>query len=104
MRYYKAGRMRGVLRRLTRSGGFRLVQLNVVGWAALLVPGATLGLVTARLRGAPVIAGAAIGALAAWVFGLVVDTARWRASDICFSCPSVPRATLDRLVEELHAG
>ncbi|MEO5900895.1 MAG: hypothetical protein ABIR68_12315, partial [Ilumatobacteraceae bacterium] len=42
--------------------------------------------------------------LAAWVFGLVVDTARWRASDICFSCPSVPRATLDRLVEELHAG
>ena len=102
MRYSRAGRVRGVLRRWTRSGGFRMVQLNVVGWAALLVPGATLGLVGARLGGAPVLAGAAVGAVVAWALALVVDMVRWRASDICFSCPDVSRATLDRVVGELH--
>jgi hypothetical protein len=79
-----------------------MVQLNVVGWAALLVPGATLGLVTARLVGVSVMAGAAVGATVAWALALVVDTVRWRGSDICFSCPDVPRATLDRVVGELH--
>ena len=81
-----------------------MVQLNFVGWAALLVPGAILGLVTARLGGASAMAGAAVGAVAAWALGLVVDTVRWRASEICFSCPDVPRAALDRLVGELQVG
>ena len=103
MRYSRAGRVRGVLRRWVRSGGFRMVQLNVVGWVALLVPGVTLGLLTARLGGESAMVGAAVGAVAAWVLGMVVDTARWRASDICFSCPDVPRAALDRLVDHLHA-
>jgi len=102
MRYSRAGRVRGVLPRCTRSGGFRMVQLNVVGWAALLVPGAILGLVTSRLRSASVTMGAAIGAVISWALGLVIDTVRWRASDICFSCPDVPRAALDRLVGELR--
>ncbi len=48
--------------------------------------------------------GAAIGAVIAWALGLVIDTVRWRASDICFSCPDVPRAALDRLVGELQTG
>ena len=102
MRYSRAGGVRGALRRRARSGGFRMVQLNIVGWAALLVPGATLGLVAAVLGGASVLAGAAVGAVVVWTFALVVDTVRWRASDICFSCPDVPRAALDRLVGELH--
>ncbi len=79
-----------------------MVQLNVVGWAALLVPGATLGLATAWFSEAPMLAGAAVGATVAWTLALVVDTVRWRASYICFSCPDVPRAALDRLVGELH--
>lgn len=79
-------------------------KLNVVGWAALLVPGATLGLVGARLGGASVMGGAAVGGVAAWALALVVDTVRWRASDICFSCPDVPLAALDRVVGELQAG
>lgn len=102
MRYSSAGRVHGVLRRWMRSGGFRMMQLNVVGWAALLVPGATLGLATAWFGGASVLAGAAVGAAVAWALALVVDTVRWRASDICFSCPDVPRAALDRVVGELH--
>jgi len=102
MRYSKAGRVRGVLRRWTRSGGFRMVHLNVIGCAALLVPGATLGLVGARLGGASLLEGAAVGAAAAGALALVVDTVRWRASDICFSFPDVPCATLDRVVGELR--
>ena len=102
LRYSRAGRVRGVLRPWTRSGGFRMVRFNVVGWAALLVPGATLGLVAAWLRRASVMTGAAIGAAIAWALGIVIDTVRWRASDICFSCPDVPRNTLDRLVGELQ--
>jgi hypothetical protein len=81
-----------------------MVRLNVVGWAALLVPGATLGLLTAWFGGVSVLAGAAVGAAVAWALALVVDTVRWRGSDICFSCPDVPRATLDRIVGELQAG
>lgn len=102
MRYYGAGRVRAALRRWARSGGFRMVQLNVVGWAALLVPGGTLGLATAWFGGASVLAGAAVGATVAWALALVVDTVRWRASDICFSCPDLSRDALDRLVGELH--
>jgi hypothetical protein len=104
MRYSRAGRARGVLRCWSRSGGFRMVQLNVVGWAALLVTGATLGLLTAWCGGASVLAGVAVGAAVAWALALVVDTVRWRGSDIYFSCPDVPRATLDRVVRELQAG
>ncbi len=102
LRYSRAGRARGVLRRWSRSGGFRMVQLKVAGWAALLVPGATLGLATAWFGGKSALAGAAVGAAVAWALALVVDTVRWRASDICFSCPDLPRAALDRLVGELH--
>jgi hypothetical protein len=79
-----------------------MVQLNVVGWAALLVPGAAVGLATAWFGGASVLAGAAVGATVAWALALVVDTVRCRASDICFSCPDLSRDALDRLVGELH--
>lgn len=79
-----------------------MVQLNVLGWAALLVPGATVGLATAWFGGASVLAGAAVGAAVAWALALVVDTVRWRASDICFSCPDLSRDALDRLVGDLH--
>lgn len=65
-------------------------------------PAAILGLVAARLCSASTMMGAAIGAVIAWALGLVIDTVRWRASDICFSCPDLPRATLDRAVAELH--
>lgn len=47
-RYVRAGRVRGAMRRVLRSGGFRMVHLNVVGWVALLVPAAAVGLLAAR--------------------------------------------------------
>ena len=42
------------------------------------------------------------GALAAWLVGLVVDSLRWRASTIVFSCPAVPVKSLERLVQDLR--
>jgi hypothetical protein len=61
-----------------RTGGFRTVELNPAGWAALLVPGAVVGAGAALARGAPVASGAAAGSLAAWAAGLVADGVRWR--------------------------
>lgn len=87
---------------LRRSGGFRTVQLNVVGWGALLVPSALLGALIARLLELSVISGLAIGAISAWAIGLVVDYARWRASSITYSCPDLLRSVLDRLVDDLR--
>jgi len=78
------------------------VQLNVVGWGALLVPAALLGALIAGLLNWSVIWGLAIGAIAAWCFGLVVDHARWRASAITYNCPDPLRSVLDRLVDDLR--
>jgi hypothetical protein len=100
--YHRAGRASEVRWLLRRSGGFRTVQLNVVGWSALLVPSALLGALIARLLEWSVIRGVAIGAIAAWRTGLVVDGARWRASSITYNCPDLSRAVLDRLVDDLR--
>ncbi len=78
------------------------MQLNVVGWGALLVPAALLGALIAGLLDWSVIWGLAIGAIAAWCFGLVVDRTRWRASSITYNCPDLSRSVLDRLVDDLR--
>ena len=79
-----------------------MVQLNVVGWGALLIPSAVLGALIARLLEWPVICGLAIGAIVAWCVGLVVDDARWRANSITYNCPDLSRLVLDRLVDDLR--
>lgn len=79
-----------------------MVQLNVVGWVALLIPSALLGALMARLVDWSVIRGLAIGAIAAWCIGLVVDYTRWRASSITYNCPDLSRSVLDRLVDDLR--
>ncbi|MEP7114537.1 MAG: hypothetical protein ABI862_14825 [Ilumatobacteraceae bacterium] len=78
------------------------MELNVVGWGALLVPAALLGALIAGLLDWSVIRGLAIGAIAAWCFGLVVDHARWSASSITYNCPDLSRSVLDRLVDDLR--
>ena len=78
------------------------MQLNVVGWGALLIPAALLGALIAGLLDWSVIGGLAIGAIAAWCFGLVVDHARWRVSSITYNCPDLSRSVLDGLVADLR--
>ncbi len=79
-----------------------MVHLNAVGWSALLISSAVLGALIARLLDWSVIWGLAIGAIAAWCIGLVVDHARWRASSITYNCPDLSRSVLDRLVDDLR--
>ena len=103
-RCHRAGPIRQVLRRLLgRSGGFRMVQLNLAGWAALLAPGVAVGVLMGYLLGGHVLVVALAGALLAWLVGLVVDSLCWRASTILFSCPAVPVESLERLVQDLRA-
>jgi hypothetical protein len=63
--------------RRRRTGGFRAVQLNVVGWAALLVPGGLAGTLIALRLHLPLLPGAVVGGLVAWATGLVLDSRKW---------------------------
>jgi hypothetical protein len=63
--------------RRRRAGGFRAVQLNVVGWAALLAPGGLAGLLIALRFHLPPVPGAVVGGLVAWATGLVLDSGKW---------------------------
>lgn len=40
-------------REFRRTGGFRTVELNTVGWAAVFAPGAAIGFAVGRVIGRP---------------------------------------------------
>jgi hypothetical protein len=63
--------------RRRRTGGFRAVQLNVVGWTALLAPGGLAWMLIALRFGLPPLPGAVVGALVAWATALVLDSRKW---------------------------
>jgi hypothetical protein len=54
-------------------GGFKTVDLNVVGWAVLLGPGVALGAATAVVADLPVFPAVVFGAIAAFVTGRILD-------------------------------
>jgi hypothetical protein len=60
-----------------RGGPFRMFELNVVGWSALLAPPALVGGVVAVGVGRPVAVGALAGAGAALVVAVAWDRRRW---------------------------
>jgi hypothetical protein len=80
-----------------------MVQLDVVGWFALLAPASTAGAFLAHCSGRGRVNGAVSGAGVAWLMGVVVDSLRWRRCAVSFNCPDVPVEELERLVERLHA-
>lgn len=59
------------------TGGFRAVQLNAIGWVALLLPGGLAGMLIALLFGFPSLLGAVFGGLVAWTTALVLDSRKW---------------------------
>jgi len=68
-----------------RRGPFRMARLNLVGWAALLVPPALLGGVASQtMRRSPAV-GALGGAGAVLAVAVVWDRWRWRNSSVSFS-------------------
>ena len=67
------------------GGPFRMMELNVVGWSALLAPPAVVGGVVALALGRPVAVGALGGAGAALVFAVACDRRRWSNSVVSVS-------------------
>lgn len=63
--------------RRPRTGGFRAVQLNAVGWCALLVPSGLAGMLIALRFRLPPLPGAVVGGLVAWATALVFDARKW---------------------------
>lgn len=61
LRYHRAGKLRKVGGLILRSGGFRTIQLNFVGWSVLLMPGIAAGLLVALLLNSRLLVGAALG-------------------------------------------
>jgi len=56
-----------------RQGGFASVQLNAVGWLALLSPGVVLGLLIARLTTSSFVAWGLAGGFAIWFVAVLLD-------------------------------
>lgn len=85
-----------------RQGGFRYNELNLAGWAAVLLPGAVGGLAAGRLWGAPVWLTTIAGMVVSWVLALVVD--RWQGArrPVTIEVSDLGLATVDRLVAELR--
>ncbi len=65
------------LRERRSFGGFRSVELNLVGWATLVAAGVAAGGLSA-VAGTPIRIALPAGVVAAWLVALVLDTVRWR--------------------------
>ncbi len=85
-----------------RGGPFRMVELNVVGWAALLAPPALAGGVAPLVVGWHPTVGALAGAGAALVVAVAWDRWRWRNSVVSVSS-DVDLEQLRRVAERLRA-
>lgn len=68
-----------------RGGPFRMMELNVVGWSALLAPPALIGGLGALALGRPVAVGALGAAGAAFVVAVAWDRWRWWNSVVSVS-------------------
>lgn len=68
-----------------RGGPFQMMELNVVGWSALLAPPAVVGGVVALALGRPVAVGALGGAGAALVVAVAWERWRWSNSGVSVS-------------------
>lgn len=85
-----------------RGGPFRMIQLNAVGWSALVGPPAVAGGVASLAVGRLRAVGALGGAGAAFVVAVVWDRWRWWNSAVSVSS-DLELAELRRVVECLRA-
>lgn len=84
------------------GGPFRMMELNVVGWSALLAPSAVVGGVVALALGRPVAVGALGGAGAALAVAVAWDRWRWSNSVVSVSS-NLDLDALRGVVERLRA-
>lgn len=103
--FSKAGFMNPWQQRL-RQGGFLSVELNAVGWVAVIGPGVVLGLLYARLTDRSFVVWGLLGGLAIWLAAVVVDNLRYgRRPGRYVHTPPLSPDTLERFSEATrHAG
>ena len=89
--------------RFRRSGGFRMVQLNAVGWLAVLTPGVALGVAIAAVVRWSLLLGAVVGGLFSWVVAVAVDTFRWRNSSMGVDVTDLDLAIVQAAIADLRA-
>ena len=88
-----------------RTGGFRTVELNAVGWLAVLAPGGFAGFIFGLVTNKHVLAMILLGVVAAWGVGLIVDYSKWRQSGIGFDITDLSENDRLQLVTRLeHDG
>ena len=102
-----ASRQSQALRRLAcfgRCGGFRMIELNLAGWLAVLAPGVLIGVVVAEVLGGDRLVGGALGLSLWWGTALTVDFFRWRQSGIAWQvddhCRGAVGVAVGQLVED----
>lgn len=84
-----------------RTGGFRQADLNAAGWAAVLAPGAAVGLVFAIGFDQPLIVGVVAGATFSWLIALSVDRWRWLRSDCGYDISDLSTEATEDLTTRL---
>ena len=87
--------------RRLRRGGFRTVELNAVGWSALVGTGLVLGGVAALLTPVRTRVLLPLGMLLTWAGVLVADYVRWRSGTVGIGFGDLDEATARRVVDEL---
>ena len=89
------------LRRLS-PGGFRTIELNAVGWAALVGAGLAAGALSA-IAGTPPLVALPAGVVAAWLVVLVLDYLRWRNGRVGIGRDGLDPVTGDAIVARLRS-
>ena len=82
-------------------GGFRTVELNAVGWAALAGAGLAAGGLSV-VAGTPAILALPAGVLAAWLIVLALDYRRWREGRVGIGRSGLDPVTGDQIVRRLR--
>lgn len=90
---------------MPRRGLFQSVQLNAIGWVALLAPGVVLGLLFARITGRSLLVWGVVGGLTILAVAVAIDYYRSSRRPSGLSVEALSAAELQALAEAgRHAG
>lgn len=88
-----------------RKGGFATVELNAVGWVALVGPGVVAGLLFARLTERSFLLWGAVGGVIVWAIAVTLDNVRDGQRPGRLHTDPIDAESLHKLTEAArHAG
>jgi hypothetical protein len=88
--------------RYLSRGGFKTVELNVVGWSALIGAGLAAGAIVALTTPVPAMISLPVGVVSIWILLLIVDHFRWRNGEVGLSTDDLDPATGASIVARLE--